>query len=647
MAAKKKTARKSHDPEILRLKEFLQIFHDTDEVADNRAFCFIIGSGASITAGIPTGKSLVDRWIVEMHDADDSCEKRISPSHATIETFADALQEWDKKRLKAWSEKRFAHLPGFTFDGRAAFYGQIYQARFAKEPSLGQLFLRKLIHRKPPSIGFHLLARILNNTRHKVVITTNFDHLVEDAIAITENEAVQSYGHDKLAGFLKGRANHPAIVKIHGDIMLQTFNAVDELVELSDEWKDALSGVFQTFTPIVIGYGGNDPGFMDFFIEEMNTWEPERRCYWFVRSKARFADVRNCAELSKIPALRLVECPGFTELMFLLDENFDYTPLHEQLRQRADTIAADLKTAGEKARGEVEAHHRKLRESTMTSETSVTDGATGEFGVGRPVVRESWTWRNWRDAIVAERNDPKEQKRLCEEATKAFPDSRPLKAAIANYALSSLPADGSHIEKIEKLLKESEALSGGDSDDTLAIMHALAWSWTSAGDHEKAENLYRRVVAERERILGLEHPDTLMSRNNFAGALQSQGRHAEAEKEHREVQAIRERVLGPEHPDTLASRTNLANALHSQGRTAEAEKECRAVLAVEERTLGPEHADVFSSCYNLSLCLDVQGKESEALELARRAFSGWTKILGEQHSDTLDAKRMVKRLETE
>ncbi len=691
MAAKrkvpaKKSAARPRQPRAIRLKEFLQIFHDTEEYASDRSFCFILGSGASLTAGIPTGASLVNRWLVEMHDADDACSKRILPPHATIETYADSLLDGEKERLKKWSEAKFSMIPGFTFENRAAYYGRIYKARFQSDPVLGQRFLRKLIHRRPPSIGFHLLARILNRTRHRIVITTNFDHLVEDAIAITENEAVQSYNHEGLAGFLRGSSDLPAIAKIHGDILLRTFNAEDELETLNEHWTSALGILFQTHTPIIIGYGGNDPGFMDFLIEEMKDWPADRRCYWFVRKTENFGKIRKSGELSEIQALRLVECPGFTELMVMLDEIFNFKALDEELREKAELIATSLTSASAKARGEVAEHNRKLRESSFLSDASGFSGGIGSANAGIVPPPASRTWQDWRE-VINSCTSRKDQEETVQEALESMPDSLPLKAVAAALALRNLPSDPSRVQEIEKLLKESESRYGPDHEETLAIMHSLAFAWHLLAEFTKAETIYRRVVAERtrvlgpehpstlssrynlasvldlqgksseaekehrallainERLLGQEHPKTLASRNSLANALNSQDKHAEAEKEHRAVLAIKERVLGPEYSGTLMSRINLADALNSQGKYLEAEVEYRAVLAIQERVLGPEHFDVFLSCYNLSLCLEGQGKKLEALEFARQTLAGWTKILGAEHPDTLDAKRQVEDLE--
>ena len=632
-------------PPLIRLKEFLQNFHDTDEYSPDRAFCFIIGSGAAATAKIPTGSSLVDRWLVEMHDMEDACEKRLLAPHAKIETFAGFLLPGETERLKAWSEKRFASLDGFTFAERARFYGRIYKERFQSEPALGQQFLRKLIHHQKPSIAYHLLARILNRTSHNVVITTNFDRLVEDSIAIMEKEAVQSFGHAELASFVQRRPKHPVVAKIHGDITLQTYNATDELEKLNEHWEAPLRALFQSYTPIVIGYGGNDPGFMRFLIDEMKTWDPERRCYWFVRKESRFDGIPFCAELADVPALRLVECPGFTELMLKLDEIFNLKPLHEELGEQAKIISDELREAESKARGELADHERQLKESILRSDGLAESKSLAKVKDALPKDNKKRTWNDWRGSLF-DCPDPTARKKVLLEALKEFPGNLPLQAAAAAYDLRNRPADNSPLNSIQRWLRESEAATGSESNETLAVMHSLAYGLDATGELDQAESLYRRVSAARERVLGAEHPDTLNSRNNLAIVLSDQGKLAEAEAEHRAVLAIRERVLGAEQADTLSSRNSLANMLYEQGKFVEAEAEYRAVLAICERVLGAEHSDVLGICYNLALCLEGRKKLKEALAFMKRAEAGWKKVYGPEYPFYKQAELGSARIES-
>lgn len=665
-------------PLIIRLKEFLQNFHDTDEYAKDRAFCFIIGSGAALTAGIPTGASLVNRWLVEMHDMDDTSEIRILPPHAKIEDYADALLDGEMERLKKWCEHRFEGVPGFSFEQRSKYYGHIYQARFSSDPSLGQQFLRKLIHRRKPSIGFHLLARILNRTRHNVVITTNFDHLVEDAIAITENEAIQSFNHEGLAEFVQRKPEHPAVAKIHGDILLKSFNAAEELDQLSAPWVATLRTLFQSYTPIVIGYGGNDPGFMNFLHDEMKSWGDGRRCYWFVRSESRFQCIPFCEELSSITSLRLVECPGFTELMLKLNEIFAFEPLHQELTKRADAIASELRDADARARGDLADHERKNRE--LLDNKDIRAASDQQDGFENSSIM---SWNEWRRRIDT-CDTAAEKLEMTNEALKHLPENLSFQSIQASLRLAKNPKDEKLLELIQKLLRQSESQLGPESEETLLILQSLAIAYGALEKHEKAEAIFRRVMAERQRLLGAEHLDTLKSWSGLAASLAAQGKIAdaerefrtllacqsrlfaaenretlitrkniaramaaqanpmEAENEYRAIVSIQTKLLGKAHPDTLDTRNNLANLIERQGRYAEAETEHRQILADRGNE---KQLDYYGSCYNLAGCLWRQGKRNEALEFAKEAHAGFNDLGGPTYSYTINAKGFINHFD--
>ncbi len=113
-----------------------------------------------------------------------------------------------------------------------------------------------------------MLAQILGETRNKVVVTTNFDNLVVDALSIYTTATPLICGHESLAGFIRTKPSRPQVVKVHRDLFYAPKNANDELGELPPPFADALKSLFATHVPIVIGYGGNDGSLMRVF-EEM------------------------------------------------------------------------------------------------------------------------------------------------------------------------------------------------------------------------------------------------------------------------------------------------------------------------------------------------------------------------------------------
>ena len=56
--------------------------------------------------------------------------------------------------------------------------------RFFPDYQNGSAFLERTLERAQPSLGYYPLAALLANTRNNLVITTNFDSLVEDALFI-------------------------------------------------------------------------------------------------------------------------------------------------------------------------------------------------------------------------------------------------------------------------------------------------------------------------------------------------------------------------------------------------------------------------------------------------------------------------------
>lgn len=54
-------------------KGFLEEFQRRHEQMPDRAFCFILGAGASVQSGIPTGKQLVKEWLEVLHTNEDFC----------------------------------------------------------------------------------------------------------------------------------------------------------------------------------------------------------------------------------------------------------------------------------------------------------------------------------------------------------------------------------------------------------------------------------------------------------------------------------------------------------------------------------------------------------------------------------------------
>lgn len=133
---------------------------------------------------------------------------------------------------------------------------------------------------KNPGFGYHPLALMLTDgSGSNLVITTNFDSLIEDALFLYTNEKPLVINHEFLAEYA-GDSNikRPIIAKVHRGIFFDPLNQPEETNELKGKWRDVLASVFQNYTPIVIGYGGGDNSLMNLL--EDSSIKMKNGMYW-------------------------------------------------------------------------------------------------------------------------------------------------------------------------------------------------------------------------------------------------------------------------------------------------------------------------------------------------------------------------------
>ena len=143
----------------ITIEGFLAEFKQRHEQMADRPFCWVLGSGASIQSGIPSGKDLAHQWLSELHRRED----------------------FNGLPIHEWATAKNLGIPGFEFARAANSYPWIYQRRFRDYKEQGYAFLEKTMDSAEPSFGYSVLAQIMATTPHKVAVTTNFDNLVADA----------------------------------------------------------------------------------------------------------------------------------------------------------------------------------------------------------------------------------------------------------------------------------------------------------------------------------------------------------------------------------------------------------------------------------------------------------------------------------
>ncbi|MCU7259641.1 tetratricopeptide repeat protein [Pseudomonas koreensis] len=420
-----------------------------DSTMPDRQFAFILGAGASFTSGIPTGKTLAEGWLKELHRRE--CH--------------------DGTTFDIWANSPAHGINDLTFESAAEHYPKIFDRRFRHDREAGYAALEQAMDSKSPSLGYSLLAEIIQSSRHKVVVTTNFDNLVADALAMHAHKSPLVVAHESLANFVRPHLRRPLIAKIHRDLFLEPQNDEVGVGTLDKAWATALRKLFQYYTPIVIGYGGNDGSLMG-LLDSLNFGEISGRMIWCYRDDL---PNENALRVLKKHHGILVKIPGFDDLLLRLAEklikNFDVT-----------AIADNIERLGSQRSKQYREQSENLRKASARG--SIEQQKTGEVLIRSAEAGKSWwAWElKARDESNTEAKDS-----IYRQGLKQFPNSAPLMGSYATFLTEQLKKH----EEAEIMFTKALEIDPKDSDVICGLALYLA---EHKKDYEKASDLYQKAL---------------------------------------------------------------------------------------------------------------------------------------------------------
>jgi hypothetical protein len=514
----------------------------------SRKYCFVLGSGASQPSGIPTGAKLVDRWLRELYQQD-----RAGSNHSM-------------ELVARWASPETLDIADFSFESRAAFYAALYARRFRHDAQLGQQCLSALIKNKTPSFGYSVLARILSYSPHSIVITTNFDHLIEESLRRYGAHHPRIVHHSKLlaspdVGFAQ---NLPHIFKVHGDIYFRTYNSVNDTTKLDVAWKRALRQVLAEYVPVVIGYGGNDPDLMSMLAQLDSHHIPAGPIWFFYKIPPVHPAVHRFMERQ---GGHFIQGPDFDQLMLLIGSAFGITSLERKAQAlRANQQAAwmrDFEYLSEQVLGS-----QPARDVTSSSDDDEYKRLFRSAVSSFLDPSASSTWWDWHcSARVA--GTVSEATAIYRKGISKLRDNLPLQAMYAGHLARKLGRIAEATTRSQDALRQAVEALGADHSDTIAIRHQYARVLefhNTPESRNSAEEEFSRVWQDRVRVLGAHHPDTLASLFALGRFLASNGLASKAVLHFEELLAHRRLLHGDDHKLTAQARDALEALLRTPER---------------------------------------------------------------------------------
>ncbi|MBB2780284.1 UNVERIFIED_ORG: hypothetical protein GGE55_001666 [Rhizobium esperanzae] len=163
----------------------------------------------------------------------------------------------------------------YPAEGAPDEYAAVFEAAWPNEGDR-RTYLESKMRGARPSYGHLALAGLLKAGHSRIVWTTNFDHLVDDACAkiFDTTSALTTVGlhAPELAREAIGAQRWPIQVKIHGDFQFRRLkNTTDELRHQDARLRNALIESCRSSGVVVAGYSGRDGSVMEALTEALDA----------------------------------------------------------------------------------------------------------------------------------------------------------------------------------------------------------------------------------------------------------------------------------------------------------------------------------------------------------------------------------------
>lgn len=205
-------------------------------------YALLVGSGTSTGVGMPTGWGVIKDLVSKAAAAEGSA-LREAPTDEEVETWWD--QYGDGQEL---GYSNLLENLGPTPAGRSALLNRYFEPT-EDERAEGV---------KVPGRAHQAIAALVRRGFIRVIVTTNFDGLIEQAL-----EAA-SVPHQVIAGDNEVEARMPlahagcTVVKIHGDYRsLVQKNTVEELSDYTPAMQELLQEVFENYGLVINGWSAD------------------------------------------------------------------------------------------------------------------------------------------------------------------------------------------------------------------------------------------------------------------------------------------------------------------------------------------------------------------------------------------------------
>lgn len=298
---------------------------------------WFLGAGFSASANLPTASDII--WDLKKKYYCSEENQKIQENDIQIQPIRKKVQE-------------FCDSKGFPYEYEDNEYSFYFDLLFGSNEDDQRRYLVEILssYKITLSIGHRVLAALMHEGLSKVVYTTNFDKVLENAYSYISGHDLGSY-HLEGADACRAALNNnefPLYVKVHGDFQYKRLaNLAEHLLKADDEMRKSFLASTSRFGLIVTGYSGRDKSIMDLLYESLDVTNAfSHGLYWTVLKNSKVnpkvLELIKSAKSKGIEA-EIVEVDNFDSLMTRIWRNLPSTPQHLNSKvERASERTVDI-----------------------------------------------------------------------------------------------------------------------------------------------------------------------------------------------------------------------------------------------------------------------------------------------------------------
>lgn len=227
-------------------------------------FSLFLGAGSSRTAGLPTASDII--WDLKRRYYCREENQEISRRDIHNASVKTSIQE-------------YMESVGFPAQWADNEYPAYFEKIFGENKERQRKYVRAILSEDKVtlSVGSRVVGALIASKLCRVAFTTNFDSVVEKAVAEVGGQSLSAY-HLEGSGAAKealDNEEYPIYCKLHGDFRYDSLkNLPHDLLEQDKALSECLVNAGNRFGFIVIGYSGRDRSIIDLFHSVLDSSNP-------------------------------------------------------------------------------------------------------------------------------------------------------------------------------------------------------------------------------------------------------------------------------------------------------------------------------------------------------------------------------------